>query len=388
MTPEQKLLIDALSVAVCGQHRQLNLQVDWQKLIQLASIHSMLPLLCDGLQKAPDVWDRVPEAAKNKLDSAYMQAIRKDVQLEYTQHALADKLCQACVPHIFLKGAVLKYDYPVPELRTMCDLDVLIYAKDFNAIDEVATSLGGTAKNGDGNHRNYYFPCGVLVEFHPNLLHHATKVAAQINPGWQYAAGNDQGYSHSLTEEGFYLNTICHLADHFVSGGVGVRFVLDVWVCRHLRKQQPDRAFVEAELSKFGLLEFTRNIEQLAECWFGDAESTAVLEELGSYILTSGSHGNAERAVLNAVSLAPGGSRLKALWRKAFYPRQELEDRYPWCKGKAWLLPVAWCVRAFRAVTHNGKHVVKWSNGVAKIKKDELVAQQERMRRFGIGQKR
>jgi hypothetical protein len=387
MTPEQKLLIDALSVAVCGQHRKLDLQVDWQKLIQLASIHNLLPMLCDGLRKMPDAWNLLPEVVRSKLDSAYIQAVSKDIQLEYTQQRLTHNLSQSGVPHIFLKGAVLKYDYPVPALRTMCDLDVLIYTKDLKAIDKAARTLGGTAKNGDGNHHNYHFPGGILVEFHPNLLHHATQVAAQINPGWQYAADDEHEYSRSLTEEGIYLNTICHLADHFVSGGVGVRFVLDVWVCRHLRNKQPDRAFVEAELSKFGLLEFTRNIEQLAECWFMDAESTSVLDEMGDYILTSGSYGSMERAALNAVSLAPGGSRLKALLRKVFYPRQELEDRFPWCKGKAWLLPVAWCLRVCRAIILHGKHIVKWSSNTAKINKAQLAAHQESLRRFGISTK-
>lgn len=384
MTREQKLMIDALRVAVGGDERQLDLQVDWQTLIQLASSHTLLPLLCQGLQKAPNAWDHVPEAAKRVLNHAYMQAVVMDARLEHTMQQLKAQLCQAGVPHIFLKGAVLKYDYPVPALRTMCDLDVLIYGKDAKTVDRVATDMKGVKEEGDGNHYNYRFPGGVLVEFHPNLLHHATPVAAQINPGWQYASKDESSCCRTLTEEGIYLNTICHLADHFVAGGVGARFVLDVWVSRHLRKNQPDRAFVEAELSKFGLLDFAQNIEQLAECWFADEQTTPVLEDLGEYILTSGSYGNMEQATLNAVSLAPGGSRFKALWKKAFYPRQELEDRYPWCRGKAWLLPAAWFARAFRAVTRNGKLIVKWSNNTAKVDKEKLAEHQQRLRRFGI----
>ena len=53
-----------------------------------------------------------------------------------------------------------------------------------------------------------------------------------------------------MTEEGLYLFHICHMADHFTGSGMGVRFVLDTWVLRHLRKNKPDRAKVEAELEQ------------------------------------------------------------------------------------------------------------------------------------------
>ena len=118
---------------------------------------------------------------------------------------------------------------------------------------------------------------------------------------------------------------------------------------------------MEAELQCFGLLDFARNIEALAEAWFGSGELTDTLEELGEYILTSGLHGTSQRAMLNAVTLSPGGSRSSALMKKAFYSRAEMEDRFPWVKGKPWLLPAAWCARAFRAVKNHGDLILKWS---------------------------
>lgn len=384
MTQEQKTLIGALCVAITGQCKDMPAQADWEKTIRLAAKHGLLPLLGDGLQKMPDVWCTIPQDIQNQLSAAYMQAIYKEAQMDYTRQQLEEKLTQAQVEHIFLKGAVLKYDYPIPALRTMGDLDVLVYTRDFGKIDAVAKELEGVREEGDGNHRNYSFPGGALVEFHPNLLHHATPVGTQINPGWQYSKAGDSAYSKELTEEGLYLNTVCHLANHFVAGGVGVRFVLDVWVSRHLRKTQPDRTFVEKELERFRLLDFARNIENLAECWFGQGEMTPVLEELGQYILTSGSYGTTDRAMLNAVSLSPGGSRFSALMKKAFYPKAELEDRYPWCKGKAVLLPAAWCVRAFTAVRTHGKQIRTWSKGTGEISEDAVSAQRQMLARFGI----
>ena len=385
MTQESKLLIGALRRAVTGTTEELSLSVDWQQLLRLARRHMLLPLLYDGLHRNPEDWEKVPEAVKKALHQAFLQAVYRDAQMESLGQILRQKLEEMRVPHIFLKGAVLKHNYPEPALRIMCDIDILVHTEDYPKIDAVADSLGGKRGHSDGNHRNYNFPGGIEVEFHPNLIHQDTPVGTQINPGWQYA---DPDKPNKMTEEGFYLNTICHLANHFVAGGVGVRFILDVWVNRHLRKPEANRAAVEKELGRFGLLEFTQKIEALAECWFGIGESTPLLEELGEYIISSGSHGYNDRAILNAVSLSADGTRTSALMGKMFYSREEMEARFPWCKGKPWLLPAAWCTRAFKAVTKHGHLILKWSKDTGKVTDEQVAYQKEKLARFGIKRKK
>ena len=384
MTKESKLLIAALGWAVSGATEKLSLSVDWEELLDLAKKHMLLPLLCDGLQKA-GVWEEVPQEAAKTLEKACMQAVYQDVQMENVRQKLEARLKEEKIPYVFLKGAVLKYDYPDPALRTMCDMDVLVRTENYPQLEKIAREMKGEAGHSDGNHRNYHFPGGVEVEFHPNLIHQDTPVGTDINPGWQYTEQTADGIR--MTEEGIYLNTLCHLANHFVLGGVGVRFVLDVWVNRRLRKSAIDREKVEKDLASFGLLDFAGNIEALAEYWFGAGKSSPLLEELGEYILTSGSHGRTDRAVLNNVTLSKGGSRASALWGKIFYSRKEMEDRFPWCKGKPLLLPVAWCVRAFRAVTKRGKLIFHWSKETSKVTKSQAEAQKEMLSRFGIRRK-
>lgn len=387
MRNESALLIGALGASVAAKPLVIPGELDWKLFLKLCRAHAVAPLVYDGLRKA-DVLQSVPEDIKKVLLSDYYTAIFRDSQFDHTKAQLSQKLIHAQIPHIFLKGACLKYDYPEPALRTMCDLDVLVRTEDFPGLEKVALEMGGTPKHSDGNHRNYHFPGGVAVEFHPNLLHQDIPVGTEINPGWQYAKKDMPTSAGELTPEGFYLNTICHLANHFVSGGVGVRFVLDVWVNRHRSKNKPDRAFVEEELRKFELLAFAQNIEALADAWFGSGEMTPLLEGLGNYILTSGLHGREERAMLNAVSLSPGGTRRSALLKKAFHSRQEMEDRFPWCKGKPWLLPVAWCVRATKAVINHGDLIVKWGKGTGKFSQKEVSEQLALLKRFGIDPKK
>lgn len=383
MTNEQKLLIGTLGLAVAGKPFQMPEAVDWDALCSLAEAHKVTPLLYDGLQKAGMP---LPADVQQWLHGVYMQTIFRDTQLEHMKKQLQEALVDAGIRHIFLKGAVLKYDYPTPALRTMCDLDVLVHTEDFPVLEELSQKLGGRNTHSDGNHRNYTFPGGVTVEFHPNLLHHDTPVGTGINPGWQYGK-NTADIAGELTEEGFYLNTLCHLANHFVGGGVGVRYVLDVWVNRRLRKQPIDRAFVERELASFGLLEFAQKIEQLSEAWFGDGQDDGILDELGDYIFTSGLQGTSHRAMLNAVALSPGQSQTSALMKKAFHSREEMEDRFPWCKGKPWLLPIAWIVRAVKAIWNHGALILQWGKGTGQFSKEEISQQAAQLKRFGIDPK-
>ena len=383
MRNEYALLIGALAQSVTGKPLKLQEPVDWNAFAKICRAHSVEPLVYDGL-RAAGILDSVPGEIGTWLRNAYYAAILRDTRFDVLKEKLAEELESAGVPHVFLKGACLKQDYPIPALRTMCDMDVLVYTKDYPTLELVAQKLGGTVTGGDGNHKNVSFPGELTVEFHPNLLHHGTPVGTEINPGWQYTVSETDAFGKELTQEGFYLNTICHLANHFVSGGVGVRFVLDVWVNRNLRRPQPDREFVERELRRFGLLEFARNIEALSDMWFATGEETDLLEQLGEYILTSGSHGHSSRAMLNAVTLSPGQSRVSALLKKAFFSRAELEDRFPWCKGKPLLLPIAWCTRAFRAVTKRGDLILEWSRGAGDVSKEEIEKQQKLLNSFGI----
>ncbi len=378
MDKESTILIQALRRSVEGSAFSLPENIDWNKFLRLVRFHRVEGLAYEGLKDHP-----LPEDVKTPLANATHRAVFRDVQQSYISAQLHHKLQETHIPHIFLKGAVLKQHYPVPALRTMSDLDILIRSEDYEALDRVSVSLGGQYRSGDGNHRNYIFPGMVKIEFHPNLLHHATPVAAAVNPGWQYARQLADG-TFDLTEEGFFLSILCHMAEHFVDGGIGVRFVLDVWVFHNLRKKPLDRDFVEKELTRFGLLEFVKNIEKLSRVWFDGEPATEETDELGDYILTSGSHGTYHRQLLNAMTMSKNENRFSALWRKAFYPRQELEDRYPWAKKSPLLLPAAWFARAFRAITRHGDQVIAWSKDTGKFSREDVTKQKELLKRFGI----
>lgn len=381
MEQQYRLLIDLVRSHFTGEAVELPENADLSALYEAAARHKLQTFVYGYLENTP----YGPEAMEH-IGGAYHKAVFRDVQADYIRSQITEVLTKAGIDHVYQRGICLKHDYPVSAMRTMSDMDILVHSKDLHKLPEVMSALPCTQHPGDGNHRIFTVSPGFTVEFHPNLIHCSSHVGTGINPGWQYVPAGQPTGEQLMTEEGFYLSVLCHLANHFAVGGVGVRFVLDIWVCRHLRKQLPDRAVVEQELQRIGLLKFGKQIEALGDLWFSGIIPDEDLSELEEYILTSSSHGDEERAMLNSVCLSPGGSGLSALWRKVFYPKQDLYERYDWVRGRPLLLPVAWLVRMWQALVRRGKRVASWGKGTMKFTDDQIMKQREKLQRFGIYQ--
>ena len=143
MDRQQALLITALRCAVTGASPELPNEVDWGQLLRLARAHNVEGLVYEGLKS-----QTLPEEVKTYLSGATGRAIFQDVQQSYVYSQLCKTLLDAQIPHIFLKGSVLKHDYPIPALRTMSDMDVLVRSEDYAALEQASTSLGGVFSSG------------------------------------------------------------------------------------------------------------------------------------------------------------------------------------------------------------------------------------------------
>lgn len=379
MREEYALLVALVRNQMDGTPFVLPEDTDLLQLAKIARQHRLAPFVYEALAGYS-----LPEEASAILSSAYNKAIFRDAQFDHVQRLVRRVLEQQGIEHVFMRGICLKQDYPQSALRTMTDIDVLVHTRDLSAIRKAMKPLDAEIGFSDGNHRSYIFPPNTEVEFHPMLLHCGCAVGTGINPGWQYVPGGQPGACKEMSPEGFYLNVMCHFANHFFSGGAGIRFVLDIWVCRHLRKQQPDRAFVERELDRVGLLDFARNVELLAECWFSGVPMPDSLREMEEYIFTSGLHGREDRAMLNAICFSPKGTGVSALLKRAFHPKEDLENRFDWVHGRPWLLIPAWCARAFGALTKRRNEVFRWGKGTQQFSAAQVAAQQEKLRRFGV----
>ena len=69
-----------------------------------------------------------------KFNKQLMMAVYRDSQKEYALDQLGTLLENAKIPHIMLKGAIIRKFYPQSWMRTSCDVDVLVQKQDTECI--------------------------------------------------------------------------------------------------------------------------------------------------------------------------------------------------------------------------------------------------------------
>lgn len=203
------------------------------------------------------------------------------------------------VYHIALKGINTKLRYPDSVYRSMGDLDFLYRPEQSPQLARAMQELGYGGFSEGRVHDHYYLQY-ISVEMHRELVAEGSKFSSYYIDIWERCkpkGGFEYVYEMSLEDECIY--NILHLIEHFKNGGIGIRFMMDIYVYEHL--PEIGLCYVRTELDKLGVLSFYENIRLHSEWWFGtapqiDNDKGRLLEKLGDYVIQNGVYGNAENA--------------------------------------------------------------------------------------------
>ncbi len=322
-------------------------------------------------------------------DHAFLQAkakaLRKLGLMDAEMTVLFEKMEQAGIWYMPLKGTVLKDYYPAYGLRQMADHDILFDAKRADDVKAIMTEMGFISENfGAGNHDCYYKKPVCNFEMHRSLFGkgHETKmqeyysdIKARLIP--------DEGskYGYHFSPEDFYIYMIAHEYKHYSAGGTGLRSLLDTYV--YLQKNRLNMEYVSAETEKLGIREFEETNRTLPLKLFAreileeqqKMQLTAEEAELFENILYSGTYGTQENAVRNRMKKVAGeqgkvtGRMRLRYYLSRLFPKQEL--LYPWyppAKYKV-LIPFVWVYRILVIAVARRKKVFGEIRIVAKQEK-------------------
>lgn len=287
----------------------------------------------------------------SRFRQARIAAVARHEQREDAQRQLCSLLCREKIPFILLKGASIRAYYPYPEMRTSCDIDLLVHPEDIGIIAELFFDAG-YRKTGEGGHDvRFVSPGGVLAEVHFTLMEETQYPQMQplLSEVWRYAIPSDQGALHTLTPEFAYFYHIAHMVKHYEYGGCGIRTLMDLWVLRH-RGPALDEILLHRMLSESGTALFEEHVHALAEHWFSgvqpDIRHQPLYEMMEEYILTGGIYGSAENRVKIGRLQTGGGFRY--LLARVFVPGSRLKYEYPILQKYPCLLPFCEVLRWFR----------------------------------------
>lgn len=199
--------------------------VQWKEIFTLAEKHAVTPIIAEEIKLLPREYRPTGnnlalfELSYEKANGSYFRKLE-------TLSSMVSALSGAQIPHLIVKGAVLRNLYPEPELRTGSDTDVVLRASDyFDAIDvlrkkgfQVDFLSNNTAHL---NCKNEAFELTNELE--------SINIQSKIYFSTPFDDISDQsGYTYKLKPFYHLLYVITHIAHHLKIGGAGVRMVLDI----------------------------------------------------------------------------------------------------------------------------------------------------------------
>ncbi|MDD4238164.1 MAG: nucleotidyltransferase family protein [Desulfotomaculaceae bacterium] len=378
--PEKQYLIHLLaSVIKDMQPSNPPGEMDWEKLYRFAVRHGVANMAWYGLNRLKG--DSKPtQEVRTKFRSDCAKAIAK----EATQHITVEQILKtfeengiACMP---LKGYLVKYLYPRPDMRLMADVDILIKGEQAGPVQKLMVGLGFTVERLGGNHDIYYKRPFMNMEMHRRLISEDSPYNEYLSKTWDRAKLKDGcKCTYQLTHEDFYIYLLIHLTKHYAGGGTGVRSFLDIYLYNQCYGGRMDWNYIWTEVDKINLREFAENILGLCEVWFGNAQSKELYEEMTAYIFSSGAYGSRRNSIISSVSRKAGKKQsiraASQLYRvKLFFPPlSTMKILYPFLAAMPLLLPACWVLRGIRSLLFKRRHTFQMLHQVHSLSEEDIL---------------
>ncbi|MBR1731311.1 MAG: nucleotidyltransferase family protein [Ruminococcus sp.] len=303
---------------------------DWDYFCRYAQRNSVANILAYSIDKV-NIKPSDTVAAVLENERRY-QIIKETSQIVDIEKVVAE--CEkAEIKNALLKGYFMKQLYPRSDFRTMTDIDFLTEKKSFKKIEKIFTDLGfeqrDLIKSSEIHFKKGLLYCEVQSDLNENL-------DSYYNDIWDRVELRDgYSYSYRMKPEDFYIYMVYHAAKHFSKGGIGIRMVMDAYVCLKAFDNL-DFIYIDEELKKVKLTEFESRFRALSLNWFS-SEKTEI-DDFGEFVLYCSTFGARE------VYFYQDSERTeKFYWLKqVFIPLDKMKGGYAYLNKMPFLLPFSW----------------------------------------------
>lgn len=304
----------------------------------------------------------IDRETKNGFSNRALNAIRLNVMMNTEKNVVFDRLNEAGIWYMPLKGCVIKEYYPNPNLREMGDIDVLIAPENGEKVRGVMEALGYLCWEYNISYDDIYHKEPIYTfEMHRYLFldKHAEWVQYYSDIDKRLLPSAVNAFEYSMSDEDFYIYFILHGLKHFRGSGIGMRFLLDIYLFH--KTKTLNRSYVDRELKKLGADSDESIFVSLAEKVFGgethcdpnnlpEDETNALL-----LMMYAGIYGNMNlRVASNMKSFADKDgktTKLRYVTRRVFSITPEYQRRYPTLYRHRITRPLVFLIRVFTGMT-------------------------------------
>ena len=324
----------------------------FQLFLKLSDRHSLKAIYLKALGMVSVGFD---ERLLAVLDNYYILNITKVVSFNKERADLFHFLNQNKIDFLPLKGIILKDYYPEPYVREFADNDILFDGSKSKIVRDFFIKKKYEIREfNKSNHDAYVKKPFYNFEMHRTLFS-CTDRNKKINiyfKDYLNKAPIKENYEHESSKEDFYIYFTAHAYDHFRDAGCGLRTLIDYYL--YLKNNELDFDYINKELEKIDLLEFSNQIKTLSIKLFDNEPLDEKEEEMLLFIASSGTYGTLEHSVAKGIKEK---GKFGYFMSRVFPPYSSYKHLYPWAYYTIILIPVAWLFRLFRIIIKNHKKV-------------------------------
>ena len=342
----EAMLLSLLRSEILGERAEiLSDFAEISALMNMAKKQDFLHVIASALLKT-DIFeseaalaDERVRAMKVACERAQMLGIYRYETLMHAQGEILRIFSEEKIPHIPLKGAVMREYYPEPWHRSSCDIDILVHEEDLDRACDALAGRAGYRVEGDKKYHDIhlYSPSGTHLELHYNLRSTFAAYDKVLCRAWDYAKEDANNCCRFMLSDAFFVfHHVAHMAYHFENGGCGVKPFLDLFILQ--TRRETDFEGARALLAEAGLSLFFESMMALCRVWFmGDAH-TALTLQTEQYVLSGGVYGTVDNSVW--MGRKARGGRIGYALSRIFMPKEMLCRAYPVLERHPWLLPL------------------------------------------------
>lgn len=350
MNPNNKFLMKLVKSSVYNEMPpNIKENINWEYIYEKAKEQNIVGLVYYTLIKLNTNF-----LLDEKLMSAFNSCMLSTVTTctkQYAEFFAVNKLMRDNgITFIGLKGCILRNMYPVPELRTMGDFDILTSETDLPRLKKLFNERGYEIENDA-----YGIICKKGIVYWEIFTTIAEEFA--INPEkWDKLYFSETTEMYGITCPAptyFFLHLIIHTGKHLTGSGAGIRNFCDIALFLQKYKEEIDFNIIGKACKEQGYFKVYKYI-MAAMKQFWDIEFDMDIPEkdvdlLFDYMLLYGIYGKHDNSVVS--QLIKRKNENESFVRKLFFPSvQVLKDRYKYLEKYPFLLPVTWVHRFFSGI--------------------------------------
>lgn len=360
-------LIYLVSCTVNGQKPDLQrcAEMDISVIFELAQRHFLIIAAATALSQAVTLPAYFIEEQ--------CKAVRRLLTFSVEWEKLQNEMERRGIWYMPLKGVVIKDYYHPPEIREMCDNDILFDAARADDVKALLEQAGYSCVRYNSGHHDIYNKCKYLTfEMHRYLFeeHEFPQLFSYYrNIRERMVADKGKAFGYHLTQEDFYIFLICHLYKHYRISGTGLRSLLDIYVFRRAAGAQMDAAYIGRELKKLGLLSFEQDTARLAQKVFSQQALNAEEQTELDFYIVANSHGS--RNILTANRLKNDDSlksKGRCALRRIFPSQEKLKRSHPFVSRQKILYPLLVVYRPIKGMVKHRKQMKKEIHSLIRFK--------------------